>query len=85
MLNDSDSSFLLSQLGHNASLQQETAMGNLITEGEYKIFAMLKPKIYKDGNAWCVLYGDNIHAGICGFGETPYKAVLAFNKAWDSI
>lgn len=32
----------------------------------------------KDGNQWCVLYGDNLQVGIAGFGDTPYKAMLAF-------
>ena len=41
-----------------------------------------KPKIYKDGNMWCALYGDSIQEGICGFGETPEKAVEAYNRAW---
>ena len=39
---------------------------------EYNLFSMLKPKIYQDGNEWCVLYGEDIQAGICGFGKSPY-------------
>ena len=36
----------------------------------------IKPK--KDGNLWSFLYGDNIQDGICGFGDTIYKAALDF-------
>ena len=35
---------------------------------EVLIKAGLKP--YKDGNQWCILIGDNIQEGICGFGDT---------------
>ncbi len=50
---------------------------------EYNLFSMLKPQLFIDGNQWCVLHGNNIQAGVCGFGSSPHKAILAFNKAWD--
>lgn len=34
---------------------------------------------YKDGNQWCVRWGENIQEGICGFGDTPMKAIADFN------
>ena len=43
---------------------------------------LMRPKIFKDGNAWCALYGDNIQEGICGFGNTPANAANAFDAAW---
>ncbi len=43
---------------------------------------MLRAKVYKDGNMWCCLYGDNIQIGVCGFGETPDKACLEFDRTW---
>jgi len=49
---------------------------------EYNKFALLKPKIYIDGNQWCVLLGDDIVEGIVGFGDTPYLAILDWNRAW---
>ena len=33
-------------------------------------------------NQWCVLYGENIQDGICGFGNTPLDAIRAFNMDW---
>ena len=50
---------------------------------EYNLFSMLKPSIQIDGNQWCVLYGKDLQSGIAGFGETPYKAVLDWNKEWN--
>lgn len=35
---------------------------------------------YKDGDTWCVLWGENIQKGVCGFGETPIKAIFDFQQ-----
>ncbi len=35
----------------------------------------------KDGDQWCVLYGENLHEGIAGFGSTPWEAMQEFHKA----
>lgn len=43
---------------------------------------LYRPKLYIDGNQWCALYGENLQDGIAGFGDTPAKAVMNFNKAW---
>ena len=45
-------------------------------------FILLRPRIFPDGNAWCALYGDNIQEGVCGFGDTPNAASIAFDIAW---
>ena len=50
---------------------------------EMNLFAILKPQLSKDGNQWCVLYGENLQVGIAGFGDTPRLAIYAFNKEWD--
>ncbi len=41
----------------------------------------LKPRIMKDGDKWCCLYGDNLQEGIAGFGDTPNMAMQEFLKA----
>jgi len=46
------------------------------TAEEVLIKAGLKP--YKDGDQWCILLGDNIQEGICGFGNTIDDALYAF-------
>lgn len=38
--------------------------------------AGLRP--FKDGNKWCILAGDNIQEGICGFGDTIEEALYEF-------
>jgi len=45
-------------------------------------FYLLKPAVYKDGNQWCALYGENIAIGVCAFGDTPAKAATNFDIVW---
>jgi hypothetical protein len=35
-----------------------------------------------DGDQWCALYGENLQDGVAGFGDTPEKAMYAFDAAW---
>ena len=44
--------------------------------------AVMRPKVFKDGNAWCALYGDDLQIGVAGFGDSPAAACAAFDKAW---
>lgn len=67
---------------HYQSIQHDCIMSALVEAQELNIVTLLKPKIFKDGNQWCVLYGENIQEGVCGFGDSPMKAVCAFNKAF---
>ena len=41
-----------------------------------------RPKITKDGNMYCCLFGDNLQDGIAGFGKTPEKACSEFDRVW---
>jgi hypothetical protein len=43
------------------------------------MFRNLKPRLFKDGDSWCCLLGENIQEGIAGFGNSPYNAILEFN------
>ncbi len=45
-------------------------------------FMLLRPSMVPDGNKWSALYGDNIQQGVCGFGDTPEKAALDFDRNW---
>ena len=45
-------------------------------------FTIYRAKLFKDGNQWCALYGNNLQEGVSGFGDSPAKAVRAFNIAW---
>ena len=43
---------------------------------------LFRPKLSMDGNQWCALYGDNLQDGCAGFGDSPDKAMLEFDKEW---
>lgn len=43
---------------------------------------LFRPKLSRDGNMWCALYGDNLHEGVAGFGSSPDAACCAFDNAW---
>lgn len=40
---------------------------------------LLKPKLTREGDCWCALYGENLHDGIAGFGKTPSEAFYNFD------
>lgn len=63
--------------------QHEMKMAVLTEQFEYNLFSMLKPKVFMDGDKWCVLYGDNLQDGVAGFGNTPHDAVIDFNQAFN--
>ena len=45
-------------------------------------FARLRPKLYPDGDKWCVLYGEDLQSGVCAFGKTPEEAARNFDINW---
>lgn len=45
-------------------------------------FVTLRPTISRDGNQWCALYGENLHDGVAGFGDTPQAASIQFDIEW---
>ena len=63
-------------------LQHREKMIGLQKEEDYLLFSMLKPKFYIDGNQWCVLLGEDIQNGVCGFGKTLDDAIIDFNRAF---
>lgn len=71
-----------SQRQHHQELEHSVRMNIVVEQQDYNLFALLKPKIFKDGDQWCVLLGENIQEGICGFGKRPIDAIVEFNKAF---
>lgn len=44
--------------------------------------AVFRPRIFPDGDQWCALYGDDLMAGVAGFGKTPSDAMHDFDRSW---
>jgi hypothetical protein len=43
---------------------------------------ILKPRLFRDGNKFCALYGDNLVDGCAGFGDSPDDAMRDFDREW---
>ena len=56
-----------------------------IAEAWTRPSVLYKPHLSRDGNAWCVLLGDDLQSGIAGFGSTPAEAMAAFDTAWKGV
>lgn len=56
--------------------------GNKIEYELLRPFNVLKPKVYRDGDKWCALYGKDLMEGVAGFGDSPDEASRDFDRAW---
>lgn len=61
---------------------QEVRLAAAIEAQEFNLVAVLKPRIFIDGDRWCVLHGENLQDGVAGFGDCPLDAIYHFNKEW---
>lgn len=62
-------------------------MRQAFQEAQYALqapHAIMRPKVFPDGDQWCALYGDDLQAGVAGFGKTPEGACAAFDHNWRS-
>ena len=84
MLNDKDSDMLRNQLSNEASREHQQKISYIVEKRECVLISSLGLKPCKDGDQWCFLFGDNLQEGVCGFGDTPYKAMIDFNKNFES-
>ena len=71
-----------SQKQHNEMMLHQDRQFIVVQAAEYSLFVLIKPKLYKDGNQWCCLYGENQMEGIVGFGNSPYLAILDWSSKW---
>lgn len=65
----------LSTLTHYADIADRRAQEN---EYEVLVLSLMKELAivpFKDGDQWCALYGEDLQAGIAGFGNTPFLAM----------
>jgi hypothetical protein len=61
----------------NAALE-----ANITEQARRAPHVLMRPTIMLDGDQWCALYGQDLMDGVAGFGETPEKAMEAFDEAW---
>ena len=41
-----------------------------------------RPKIFRDGDQWCALLGDDMMGGVVAFGSSPSEAATRFDTEW---
>lgn len=74
-LSEEKQQLYLSTITHYADMADRRAQ-----ENEYEVLLLrlmkeLEIVPFKDGNQWCALYGEDLQAGIAGFGGTPLSAI----------
>ncbi len=83
-MNDQDSNMAANAICHAAEMSRENLRwaAEVITNEWTRPSTLMRPKVYPDGNQWCVLYGDNLQEGVAGFGDSPELAMADFDKNW---
>ena len=79
-LDDKHQMMIVNAACHAIEMQRETE--RMCTADRTLPHVVLRPRIFKDGNQWCMLYGDNLQDGVAGFGATPAEAADDFDKKW---
>ena len=80
LLSDGWQQNVVSSIAHAASMIQcswQEAAGE-----QMRPCVLFRPVLSRDGNQWLALFGPNIQEGVAGFGDTPAKAMRAFDDAW---
>lgn len=82
ILNEEYSRMLANSADHYLSIQHQEKLHLLVSEQEMLYVKTYNLVPFKDGDSWCVLLGKDLQTGISGFGDTPIKAILDFNKSF---
>lgn len=80
-MKEEDSAMAANAICHYATMVQHSMQQAISEYSEPS--AIYRPKVFRDGDSWCALYGDNIQDGVCGFGDTPAAAIIDFNNCWN--
>ena len=80
-MNEEHSSMAMNAISHAATMVQHGILQIFSEYGEASV--IYKPRLFKDGDQWCALYGDNIQEGVVGFGDCPARAMYNFNASWN--
>lgn len=81
MMNEEHSRMAMSEIAHAAMMCQHSIQQAVCDYGLPS--AIYRPRVFKDGNMWCALYGVDLQDGVSGFGDTPAAAVADFNACWN--
>lgn len=66
---------------HGQRMNAETAK-EMVYDEMRRPFHLLRPKVYRDGDKWCALLGDDLMSGVFATGDSPEEAATAFDVEW---
>lgn len=84
MLDHDKQMLAVDSLSHAAHMTQHAAQQFMSDVAAAMVLpsVLYRPKLSIDGNQWCALYGQNLHEGVAGFGDSPEAAMDDFNANW---
>ncbi len=79
-MNSQDSNMAANAICHAAQMVQYTLQE---TASTYALpHVLYRPRLSKDGNQYCALFGADLQTGVSGFGVTPAAAMADFDVNW---
>jgi len=72
-LAENDSSWVAQHMVESVNIQRNEQLRPSV---------LFKPRVFKDGDMWCCLLGENLMEGVVAFGKTPDEATREFDKQW---
>jgi hypothetical protein len=81
MLNSQDSNMAASAMCHSALMVKESWQSAAYEQMRPAV--LFKPKLTRDGNQWCALFGEDLQSGVAGFGDSPADAMRDFDEEWN--
>lgn len=82
MLNNQDSNMAANAICHSIAMVQESFQQ--VAYEQMRPASIFKPKLYRDGNQWCALLGEDLQSGVAGFGDSPAEAMWDFDVQWNT-
>ena len=82
MINEDWSRMAANAISHAAEMTMHNIGGVVYEYGRPSV--VWKPKLFRDGDQWCALYGGDIQEGVAGFGDSPSAAMLDFDRSWNT-
>ena len=86
MINDSEA--IVAALSDMSTRLDGTAYQSHLEKIAISLFEMsrpsvlYRPRLFVDGDQYCLLLGENLQEGVAGFGDTPELAADNFDEMW---
>lgn len=83
IMNKAEEDFAIQQLTQDPLTWVVAIMTYLDSKSAPRPSECMRPiKIFREGDQWCMLFGENLMEGVAGFGSTPEEAAKDFDQEW---